>query len=97
MSSLYEQIRLAAFNWIKQQAEIHNDVLTRELLSKGFIFENERIPLVSPQGIFKPRLMEFPLSITTTTEGGYDDGRVDDDKYLIYKYRGKIYKLLKFF
>ena len=30
--------------------------------------------------------MEYPLSITTTTEGGYDDGP-DDDKYLVYKYR----------
>ena len=58
------------------------------MLRQGFIFENERIPLVAPQGIFKPRLMDYPLSITTTTEGGYDDGLVEEDKYLIYKYRG---------
>lgn len=88
MSSTDEQIRLAAFNWIKQQTDIHNDVLTRELLRQGFIFENERIPLVAPQGIFKPRLMDYPLSITTTTEGGYDDGLFEEDKYLVYKYRG---------
>jgi len=88
MSSTDEKIRLAAFNWIKQQTDIHNDVLPRELLRQGFIFENERISLVAPQGIFKPRLMNYPLSITTTTEGGYDDGPVEEEKYLVYKYRG---------
>jgi putative restriction endonuclease len=87
LSSLDEQIRLTAFNWLRQQADIHNDVLSRELLADGFIFENEKIPLVAPQGIFKPRLMEFPLSITTTTESPYDDGKMDGG-YLVYKYRG---------
>ena len=31
--------------------------------------------------------MEFPLSITTTSENPYDDGKMEDG-YLIYKYRG---------
>jgi len=87
MPSLDEQIRLAAFNWIRQQADINNDVISRELLAEGFVFENERIPLVSPQGIFKPKLMEYPLSITTTVEGPYEDVHTDEG-YLIYKYRG---------
>lgn len=87
MSSLDEKIRLAAFNWLRQQTDIYADVLERKLLEQGFIFENELIPLVSPQGIFKPRLMDFPLSITTTTESPYDDGKMEDG-YLVYKYRG---------
>jgi putative restriction endonuclease len=87
MSSLDDQIRLAAFNWLQQQTDINGDVLTRELLAQGFVFENERIPLVSPQGIFKPRLMDYPLSITTITEGPYDDS-FSEDGYVIYKYRG---------
>lgn len=87
MQSLDEQIRVAAFNWLRQQTDIHSDVLTRRLLSEGFLFEGEKIPLVSPQGIFKPRLMEFPLTITTTTEGPYEDVPTDQG-YLIYKYRG---------
>ena len=87
MPSIDEQIRLAAFNWIKQQVEIHGDVLSRVLLQKGFLFEGERIPLVSPQGIFKPKLMDYPLSITTTTNGPYDDS-FDNNGLLIYKYRG---------
>jgi putative restriction endonuclease len=87
MISLDEKIRLAAFNWLRQQTDIYADVLERKILEQGFIFENELIPLVSPQGIFKPRLMDFPLSITTTTESPYDDGKMEDG-YLVYKYRG---------
>lgn len=87
MIILDEQIRLAAFNWLRQQTDIHSDVLTRETLAEGFVFGNEKIPLVSPQGIFKPRLMDFPLSITTTTEGPYDDS-FNDEGYVIYRYRG---------
>jgi len=87
MSSTDEQIRLAAFNWLRQQIDIHGDVLNRDLLRQGFVFEETRIPLVSPQGIFKPRLMKFPLSITTITEGPYDDS-FSKDGYVVYKYRG---------
>lgn len=87
METLDEKIRLAAFNWLRQQTDIHGDVLSRKLLEQGFVFEDVKIPLVSPAGIFKPRLMEYPLTITTTTEGPYDDGKMEDG-YLVYKYRG---------
>ena len=87
MSSLDEQIRLAAFDWLRDQTQIHDQVLSIDLLRQGFVFENERIPLVAPQGIFKPRLMELPLSITTAPLSKYDDA-FDQDEYLNYKYRG---------
>ena len=87
MSSTDEQIRLAAFNWLRQQTDIHGDVMTRDFLRQGFVFEETIIPLVSPQGIFKPRLMNYPLSITTITEGPYDDS-FSKDGYVVYKYRG---------
>lgn len=81
------QIRLMAFEWLGEQIQIHGDVLSRELLAKGFIFESERIPLVSPQGIFKPKWLEYPLSITTTPKGPYEDS-ITEDNFLEYKYRG---------
>ncbi len=80
-------IRLAAFTWLSEQTEILGDVLPRTLLQKGFSFQSEQIPLVSPQGIFKPRAMDLPLSITTAPEGPYDDS-FGEDNLLIYKYRG---------
>lgn len=82
-----EQIRLAAFNWLRDQTQKHDQVLSIDLLRQGFIFNNERIPLVAPQGIFKPRLMELPLSITTAPLSQYADA-FRSDEYLNYKYRG---------
>jgi putative restriction endonuclease len=87
-SSIDHTLRLAAFEWLDKQTRIHGDVLTRDLLAKGFIFRGERIPLVSPKGIYKPKILpEIPLSITTTPEGPYDDSFGPDD-LLLYRYRG---------
>jgi putative restriction endonuclease len=80
-------VRVAAFDWLSKTTQIHGDVLTRKMLEEGFIFGSARIPLVSPQGIFKPRILDLPLSITTAPRGPYDDG-LDDRDILIYKYRG---------
>ena len=87
MSSLDEQIRLTAFDWLRDQTQKYDQVLSIELLRKGFVFNNDRIPLVAPQGIYKPRVMELPLSITTAPLSQYGDAfRLDE--YLNYKYRG---------
>ena len=49
-----------------QQMELCGTELARELLVRGFCFEGQRVPLVAPQGIFKPAVLpELPLSITT--------------------------------
>ncbi|MCB0256629.1 MAG: HNH endonuclease [Anaerolineae bacterium] len=82
-------IRLAAFKWLSQQTDIHGDVLPRSLLQSGFKFGEDQIPLVSPQGIFKPKMMELPLTITTTTNGPYQEkDSFGPDNLLIYSYRG---------
>jgi putative restriction endonuclease len=80
-------VRLAAFEWLKDQTVAFGDVLPRELLQKGLEFQGERVPLVAPQGIFKPRIMDLPLSITTTPHGPYQDAFTSDG-LLAYKYRG---------
>lgn len=80
-------IRMAAFNWLTEMTGLHGEVLPRPILVEGFQFRNERVPLIAPQGIFKPRVMELPLSITTSPEGPYDDS-FSQDGYLVYKYRG---------
>ena len=80
-------VRTTAFKWLSDQVVIHGDELSRELLIQGFIFEEKRIPLVSPQGIFKPKILDLPLSITTVSNGPYDD-KSTDEGYILYKYRG---------
>ena len=80
------QVRLAAFAWLKEQVELHGDVLPRRLLADGFVFEGQRVPMLGPQGIFKPRACELPLSITTIPGGQYADKMSGSD--LRYSYRG---------
>jgi putative restriction endonuclease len=80
-------IRLAAFAWLSEKTGVLGEVLPRSLLQEGFEFQGNQIPLVSPQGIFKPRLMDLPLTITTTPQGPYHDV-FGPDGLLAYKYRG---------
>jgi hypothetical protein len=47
-------IRLAAFNWLNDQKELQGDVLPRKLLESGFTFQNQRVHVIGPQGIFTP-------------------------------------------
>ena len=81
-----DQIRLAAFEWLGKQTDIYGDVLPREILAQGFYFNGERITLLGPQGIWKPKSMIYPLSITTIP-GSYEDINTQDG-FLKYKYRG---------
>ncbi len=73
-------MRLAAFEHVRMLGEVH-DHLTSTELKPGFVFKGERIPLINPQrGIFKPRQMQFLLSIKTVfpkpgAKVWYDDQR----------------------
>ncbi len=82
------RVRTSAFAWLREQVERHGDVLPRAVLAKGFQFEGERVPLLSPQGIFKPKVLtDGPLSIATTPESPYRDS-FGQDGLLRYSYRG---------
>jgi putative restriction endonuclease len=81
------QVRVAAFEWLSEQVNSLGDVLPRKLLEKGFEFQGQRIPLIAPQGIFKPQILDLPISITTAPKGPYDDN-FGKDNFLIYRYRG---------
>ncbi len=68
--------------------DVHGEVLPRSILAEGFVFEGTRVPLLGPQGIFKPGIMtEAPLSITTIPGGPYDDS-MGSGGALKYRYRG---------
>lgn len=89
-----EAVRSAAFHFLSQQTALHPDgVLPRTLLARGFDYRGTPVPLVGPQGIFKPAVLpELPLSITTVPEKvgharAYED-ELSEDGLLIYRYRG---------
>lgn len=82
-----DQIRISAFEWLEKQTMIYGDVLPRDLLAAGFTFKGERITLLGPQGIWKPKVMTHPLSITSISNGPYSDSYTKEG-FLKYKYRG---------
>jgi putative restriction endonuclease len=87
------EVRVAAFDFLEEQTTLHGEVLPYRLLLKGFDFRGERVPLIAPQGIFKPRvLVDMPLSFyTAPPEPGkpapYHD-ELGSDGLIHYRYRG---------
>lgn len=82
-----DQIRLAAFSWLRKQTDIYGDTLSRKILEEGFDYFGQTIRLMGPQGIWKPKQMDLPISITTVINGPYDD-KPDPKGLLTYRYRG---------
>ena len=88
---LDERVRLAAFNFLDELRQAHGETLFRERLAEGFRFEGIRVPLLGPQGIFKPAVLDVPLSITTVPPSPrkprpYAD-EFDPSGLLRYRYR----------
>lgn len=81
-------VRKAAFDFLEEQTACYGEVLSRKLLAAGFQWEGQRVPLVSAQGIFKPKVIpEIPLTITTSPNSPYADSFADEHR-LLYRYRG---------
>src|SRR5687767_1041238 len=67
--------------------DVIGEVLPQSVLAEDFLFEGEQVPLLRPQGIFKPQMItETPLSITTIP-GRYNDS-MGSGGVLSYSYRG---------
>lgn len=90
---LDQRVRLAAFGFLERQVQRYGDALPRAVLLEGFLFEGRRVPLLSPQGIFKPALLpQVPLSVSSVPivagrRRPYED-EIQDDGTLRYAYRG---------
>jgi putative restriction endonuclease len=83
-----EQIRAAAFEWLKNQTDIYGDVLPRSVLIGGFVFDGYKVTLMSQRGIWKPGVFQsVPISITTTENNIYND-HLDTDGSMMYHYMG---------
>lgn len=91
--SLDDAVRTSAFAFLREESSRNPEgLLPYKTLLKGFEFRGSRIPLIGPQGIFKPALLDLPLSINTAPpkpgkEKPYQDVLTDDGD-LEYCYRG---------
>ena len=70
-ADLDSRARARAFQLLKEKTELHgNEALSREVFAKGFEFEGQRVPLIAPQGVFKPVVLaEMPLTVTVAPVG----------------------------
>ena len=80
-------IRRAVFDWLTEQREERGEALPRTALT-DFAIDGRRIPLIGPQGIWKPAICELPLSIATIAGGRYNDAWDASAQRLLYSYRG---------
>jgi len=89
-----QAVRSAAFAFLDQHAGRQGGVISRSKLEQGFVFEGRQVPLVGPQGIFKPAVMSAGIPLTITTAApvagrprSYEDDMTEDG-LLRYRYRG---------
>lgn len=87
MNNFNPQIRNAAFKWLEQQSPIYDDIFPRKVLEQGFTFQGQRVTLMGQPGIWKPKVLDLPISITTTVGSHYSDKA--GESFLSYSYRGK--------
>lgn len=85
-------IRVAAFQFLETQVMIHGDVLPWSVLTNGFLYNGVVVPLLGASGIWKPKVLDLPISITTAPASPgkaapYED-ELRDDNLLVYRYRG---------
>ena len=86
-------VRVAAFEYLDGLRKVYGESLPRAALAEGFVHGGRRVPLVGPQGIFKPAVLDsVPLSITTAPEimgrdRPYED-EINEEGPIFYRYRG---------
>jgi hypothetical protein len=54
---LDQRVRLASFTFLEEQTKLHGETLPRTVLAQGFDFDGRRVPLLGPEGIFKPAIL----------------------------------------
>lgn len=78
-------VRSAAMAYVERLAmRFGRYAIPRRVIAVGFGFRGSTVKLIGPQGIFKPSILDLPLTITTAPSNPYGD-LVQDD-YLVYRY-----------
>ena len=83
-----QKIRAAIFDWLNKLVFKYPDkVIPASELISGCFVDGEQIVLSGAQGIWKPKQLEYPISIKSVSDSIYDDTQIDDN-LIHYKYRG---------
>jgi putative restriction endonuclease len=79
--------RQAAFGFVEKLAQEHGGVVPWKSLTHEFSFQGVHISLIGQKGIWKPKGLELPISVTTSPSDPYGD-EAGDDGLLRYRYEG---------
>lgn len=79
-------IRLAVFKYLDDLRMIHGQIFPWSSLQRGFTYKGTPVPLIGAKGIWKPKVLDFPISIATSPSRPYND-TFNEDGLLDYHYR----------
>ena len=83
-----QKLRMAAFVWLNSlRLKYPDSVFPSRELANDFIYKNERVVLSGQQGIWKPKQLQFPISIKSRIDSIYNDEFISDSK-IKYRYKG---------
>ena len=59
MDATDAHVRVSACRFLEELTQLapEDGALSRKVLERGFTFEGQRVPLLGPDGIFKPRIL----------------------------------------
>lgn len=80
-------VRQHAFRFLEGLSAAHGDVLPWKPLQEGFELDGRRVTLIGARGIWKPKSIDLPISITTSWKDPYGD-EADEKGLLQYRYYG---------
>lgn len=80
------KIRNAIFEWLNHQIQVFGNVLTTQQIN-SFSYQGQQIFIQGSKGIWKPKQLQFPISIASDPQGKYSDGFINDSM-LHYSYEG---------
>ena len=79
-------VRLAVFKYLDRLRLMHGQILPWSDLQRGFSYEDTPVPLIGAKGIWKPKVLDLPISIATSPNRPYNDA-FNEDGLLDYHYR----------
>lgn len=79
---------MSVFEWLNSLLPQYPDsVFPSKVLANDFYFNGELVVLSGQQGIWKPRQMQYPITIKSRTESIYDDEFISESR-IRYQYKG---------
>jgi len=79
-------IRQSVFKYLDTLRMLHGQIFKWSDLQRGFKYQGTVVPLIGAKGIWKPKVLDLPISIATSPNRPYNDS-FNSDGLLDYRYR----------